>query len=68
MAAIIAGVGGVLLAVRAVRNKERMSAKEDMNTVTSMLADERKLRIEAEQRSYRLMLLLAQHGIDVPDA
>ena len=31
-----------------------------------MLADERRLRIESEQRNYDLMITLAEHGIKPP--
>lgn len=52
--------------MRAVRNKERKSAKEDLDTVNVMLSEERRLRIESEQRNYELMILLAEHGIKPP--
>jgi len=59
-------MGGVLLAIRTVRNRERKSAKEDMDTVNHMLADERRLRIQAEERNYEMMVLLAENGIKPP--
>jgi hypothetical protein len=31
-----------------------------------MLADERKLRIQAEEHNYELMVMLAKHGIEPP--
>jgi hypothetical protein len=31
-----------------------------------MLADERRLRIESEQRNYDLLITLAEHGIKPP--
>jgi hypothetical protein len=55
-----------LLAIRTVRNKERKSAKEDLDTVNRMLADERRLRLSAEEHNYKLLLDLAEHGIKPP--
>jgi hypothetical protein len=49
-----------------VRNKERKSAKEDLDTVNRMLADERRLRIESERNTYDLLVTLAEHGIKPP--
>jgi len=66
-AGIVTAVGGVLLAIRAVRNKERKAAKEELDTVDDMLQSERKDRIQAELQNYNLRLKLAQHGIEVPD-
>jgi hypothetical protein len=31
-----------------------------------MLADERRLRIKAEEHNYELMVMLAKHGIEPP--
>ena len=66
-AGIVTAVGGVLLAIRAVRNKERKAAKNEFDTVEGMLEGERKDRIKAELENYHLKLKLAQHGIEVPD-
>ena len=66
VAAIISAVSGVLLAIRAARNKERVAARKELNTVTDMLDEERADRIQAEQHNYRLALLLTQNGIEVP--
>ena len=63
---IVAAIGGVLLAIRTVRNKERKAAKEDLDSMSHMLADERRLRIEAERHNYELLLDLAEHGIKPP--
>ena len=67
IAGIIAAVGGVVLAVRTVRNKERKSAKEDLDTVNHMLADERRLRIDSERHTYELLVVLAENGIKPPE-
>jgi len=56
--------GGVLLAVRAARDKERKAAKREIDELGGMLSSERHQRLEAERRNYDLSLRLAQHGID----
>jgi hypothetical protein len=66
IAGVITAIGGILLAIRTVRSKERKAAKTDLDTVNLMLADERRLRIEAERHNYELLLDLAEHGIKPP--
>jgi hypothetical protein len=66
IAGLIAAVGGILLAVRALKSRERKSAKQDLDTVNRMLADERRLRIDAERHNYDLLIVLAEHGIKPP--
>jgi hypothetical protein len=66
LAGIIAAAGGVLLAIRAVRTRERKAAKEELDQVTTMLSQERGLRVQSERYSYHLMLTLAEHGIEAP--
>jgi hypothetical protein len=66
VAGVVTAIGGVFLAVRAVRSKERKSAKADLDTVNTMLAQERHLRLQSERYSYDLALELAKHGIKVP--
>lgn len=63
-AGIVTAVGGVLLAVRAARDKERKAAKAEIDDLAAMLSTERHGRLEAEQRNYQLALKLARHGID----
>lgn len=53
----------MLLAIRAVRDKERKAAAAEIASLDDMLAAERKKRIAAEVEVYNLRLLLAQHGI-----
>ena len=67
IAGVITAVGGVLLAVRAARDKERRAAHEEIKEVGDMLSEERHARIEAERRVYDLTLLLARHGIETPE-
>jgi len=70
-AGLVTAAGGILLAIRAVRDKERKAAKDELKNVEEMLTNERKDRIDAELQIHRLTLLLAQHGIDPeipPDA
>jgi hypothetical protein len=66
MAAIICGIGGVLLAIRAVRSKERQSASQELDQTTTLLDTERNARIDCETRSHLLAIELAKHGIPVP--
>lgn len=67
LAAIISAVAGVTLAIHAARNKERKAAKEEIDTLSSQLSEERDLRVKAELDRHNLRITLAQHGID-PDA
>jgi hypothetical protein len=64
---VVTAAGGILLAVRAARDKERKAARAELATVEAMLGEERHARLEAELRNHRLGMLLARHGID-PDA
>ena len=66
-AGIVTAVGGVLIAIRAARDKERKAAKAEIDDLGAMLSTERHQRLEAERRNYDLALKLARHGID-PDA
>jgi len=63
---LITAVGGVLLAIRAARDKERRAAKREIDELSAMLTDERHARLTAERLVYTLSLLLAKHGIDPP--
>lgn len=62
-AATITAVGGILLAIRAVRDKERKAAKAELDNVNTMLVEERQQRLVAERDAYQARLKLAQHGI-----
>lgn len=64
---LVTACGGVLLAVRAARDKERKAAKAEIEELSGQLADERHQRLAAERRNFDLALKLARHGID-PDA
>jgi len=66
LAAIISAVGGVLLTIRAVRNRERLSYKKELDTIEQMLETERHERVVAEVHNYKLRLELAEHGITPP--
>lgn len=68
LAGLVSAAAGVMLAVRAARDKERKSAKAELDDVSGMLADERRLRLACERRTYDLGLLLARHGIDPDDS
>jgi hypothetical protein len=56
----------VLLAIRAVRDKERKAAKAELDSVDLMLTDERAQRLACERDLFRLRLLLTRHGIEEP--
>ena len=66
LAGLVTAAGGVLLAVRAVRDKERKAAKEEIATLTLLLDGERQARIASELRSHNLSVILARNGIN-PD-
>ena len=73
LVAIVTGLGGlvtacagVLLAVRAARDKERKAAKAEIQELSTELTDERHQRLNAERHAYEMALLLARHGIN-PD-
>jgi hypothetical protein len=63
VAGVITAAGGILLSIRAVRDRERKAAKNELDTVNTMLAQEREQRIQAELDTYKARLKLAQHGI-----
>ena len=65
-AGLVTAAGGILLAVRAVRDKERKAAQAEIATLSGLLAAERHDRTAAELRAHRLEVRLARHGID-PD-
>lgn len=64
---LVTAIGGVLLAIRAVRDRERKAAKREVDDLSSMLTDERHLRLIAERHVYDLSLRLAERGIDPDD-
>jgi hypothetical protein len=66
-AGVVSAIGGILLAVRAARDKERKAAKGEIDGLAAMLTEERHLRLTCERHVYNLTLLLARHGIDPPD-
>jgi hypothetical protein len=61
--AIIAGAGGILLAIRAARSKERQAAASEIGELGDLLDDERKKRIECEVLAHQRAVLLAKYGI-----
>lgn len=64
LAAIITAAGGIMLAIRSVRDKERKASTGEVNSLSIMLSQEREARIACERQVYALRLKLAQHGID----
>jgi hypothetical protein len=65
-AGIIAACGGVLLAVRAVRSKERRNAAKEYEQLVGQLDEARAAQLSAERYAHELGVLLARNGIDVP--
>jgi hypothetical protein len=65
-AGIVSAVGGMLLIVRAVRNKERKAAKQELDEVSDELHEERETRIQLEELAHQQRVLLAQSGIALP--
>ncbi len=66
LAAIVSGVGGILLAIRAVRDKERKAAAAELKTVESLLSEERESAIKCETNLQRLKRILIRHSIPIP--
>lgn len=66
LAAVVVACGGVLLAIRAVRSKERRSAATELAQVESLLEAERNFRLDAELRAHAFAVALASNGIAVP--
>lgn len=65
-AGIISAVGGIMLAVRAVRSKERKAAKAEIDELGQELTAERHKRLALETQVYRIKLFLRKHGFVVP--
>jgi hypothetical protein len=66
LAGIVSAAGGMLLIVRAVRNKERKAAKQELDEVSDELHEERETRIQLEELAHQQRVLLAQSGIALP--
>ncbi len=66
VAAVISGAGGILLAIRAVRDKERKAAAQELKTVESLLSEEREAAIKCETNLQRLRRILIRHSILIP--
>jgi hypothetical protein len=60
---IITAFGGVLLAVRTVRSKERKAATAEIDLLTEQISKERQLHINCEVALHEANLLLATNGI-----
>jgi methylthioribose-1-phosphate isomerase len=61
-AGIVSAIGGILLAIRAIRNKERKAAKEEIDELGKELTQERHTRISLERQIYNVRLFLEKHG------
>lgn len=66
-AGVIAAVGGVMMTVRRVHDREHNAASEQIRTLEGYLSEERQRRIEAEQALFQADITLAQHGIVPPE-
>ena len=64
--ALISAAGGLLLAIRAVRSKERKAAASEIDSLSTMLSAERHSRVQCEADRHQLRLSLTEHGIDLP--
>ena len=64
---VVSAIGGVVLAVRAARSKERQANRDEIDQLTEMLTTERHERIAAELDLHHAKLRLAEHGIDPDD-
>jgi hypothetical protein len=65
-AGLVAAAGGILLAVRAVRSRERKAAKAENDELANELATERKRNVALELWAYQMRVLLAQYGLTPP--
>jgi len=66
VAGVITAIGGVLLAIRSVRSKERQAAKQEIDQLSGMLSEARDGRIAAEMRVHELELIMVKEGIAIP--
>jgi hypothetical protein len=66
-AGIISAAGGIMLAIRAVRSKERKAAKAEIDELSQELADERHKRLALETQVYKIKLFLRKHGFAFPE-
>lgn len=66
LAGMVSATGGVLLAIRAVRSKERKAAAAELDQVSTELSKERAARLQAERRQHDYHVLLVKNGLD-PD-
>ena len=65
-AGLVAASGGVLLAIRAVRSRERKAAKAEIDELSHMLGQERERRVAVELVVYQCRVIMAQHGLTPP--
>lgn len=73
LAALASAAGGMILALRTVRDQERRAAKADYQRAESELRAERDARVRLEELAFTQRMLLAHNGIvppgeDVPGA
>lgn len=67
VAAVVTGVGGVTLAIREVRRRERRSANNTIKTFENDLNACQAENVKLHRYTYLLRTRLADEGHDVPD-
>lgn len=65
--AVAAASGGMLLTVRRTRTREQQRAEAALHTAEDLLGTEREQRIAAERQLHATTVVLAQHGLEVPE-
>lgn len=70
LAGIVTACGGVLLAVRAVRSRERKAANKEIEQLSDLLTVERQQHVDCEVLLQTARMLLAKTGTspDEPDS
>jgi hypothetical protein len=67
VSAIVLAAAGLTLAIREVRRKERRDCLADVTELEHRTHDLQSALIDYHSYAYGLRVLLADHGIDVPD-
>jgi hypothetical protein len=64
--AVATGLGGTLIVVRELRRKDRLEMKDSMDEMSTDLAHLREDLLACRRYCYRLMEILAEHGMESP--
>jgi len=64
--ALIASIGGIYITIHEVRRRERRVTRREIDDLTNEVESLRHLLLEQRQYIYKIAMMLADHGIDVP--